>query len=205
MIKGFIFDYGGTLDTAGRHWGKVLWQTYANHNVPVTEEQFREAYVHAERKLGAQQIIMPDDTFYNTLDTKLSIELEYMMAEGYLKENRAAMTELRKSMLDYVYKKVKDETAHSASVLAMLEKDYPMVLVSNFYGNINTVLKEFGLARFFKNIIESAVVGIRKPDHRIFSIGAKELGISPEETIVVGDSFDKDIAPAKKPDARLYG
>lgn len=24
MTKGYIFDYGGTLDTAGRHWGKVL-------------------------------------------------------------------------------------------------------------------------------------------------------------------------------------
>ena len=23
-IKGFIFDYGGTLDTRGNHWGKVL-------------------------------------------------------------------------------------------------------------------------------------------------------------------------------------
>ena len=22
MTKGYIFDYGGTLDTAGRHWGK---------------------------------------------------------------------------------------------------------------------------------------------------------------------------------------
>ena len=51
MTKGYIFDYGGTLDTAGRHWGKVLWHAYSRHNIPVTEEQFREAYVHAERTL----------------------------------------------------------------------------------------------------------------------------------------------------------
>ena len=29
-------------------------------------------------------------------------------------------------------------------------------------------------------------------------MGVKALGIKPEETIVVGDSFDKDIMPAKK-------
>jgi FMN phosphatase YigB (HAD superfamily) len=73
-----------------------------------------------------------------------------------------------------------------------------MVLVSNFYGNINTVLREFGLAKYFKDVIESAAVGIRKPDARIFTLGVKSLGLKPEETIVVGDSFYKDIEPAGK-------
>lgn len=107
MIKGLIFDYGGTLDTAGRHWGKVLWQAYLRHNVPVTEQQFREAYVHAERTLGSQNIIKPCDTFYNTLGTKLAIELGYMKAEGHIGYNDKAIEELRTSMLDDVYTMVK--------------------------------------------------------------------------------------------------
>ena len=47
-IKALIFDYGGTLDTAGCHWGKVLWHAYQRMNVPVSEDAFREAYVYAE-------------------------------------------------------------------------------------------------------------------------------------------------------------
>ena len=35
MIKGYIFDYGATLDTAGQHWGKVLWHAYERQQVPV--------------------------------------------------------------------------------------------------------------------------------------------------------------------------
>ena len=35
MIKGYIFDYGATLDTAGQHWGKVLWHAYERQNVPI--------------------------------------------------------------------------------------------------------------------------------------------------------------------------
>ena len=73
-----------------------------------------------------------------------------------------------------------------------------MVLVSNFYGNIHEVLHEFRLDEFFEEVIESAVVGIRKPDCRIFELGVKALGLKPEEVTVVGDSFYKDIEPAIK-------
>ncbi len=198
MIKGYIFDYGGTLDTAGRHWGKVLWDAYRRHNVDVTEQQFRDAYVFAERTLGRQQIIKPDDSFYKTLDTKLRLEMEHLTAEGHLDACNGTPAALRRAMLDDIYSGVKGETARSRKVLSAIGETYPMVLVSNFYGNIATVLKEFGLDTLFKSVIESAVVGIRKPDHRIFSMGVKALGIKPEETIVVGDSFDKDIMPAKK-------
>ena len=59
MVKGYIFDYGGTLDTCGNHWGKVLWHAYERQQVPVSEEQFREAYVYAERTLGRNPIVLP--------------------------------------------------------------------------------------------------------------------------------------------------
>lgn len=51
-VKGFLFDYGGTLDTAGCHWGKMLWHAYQRQFVPIEEEQFRDAYVFAERTSG---------------------------------------------------------------------------------------------------------------------------------------------------------
>ncbi len=198
MIKGYIFDYGGTLDTAGCHWGKVLWHAYQAHAIPVTESQFREAYVHAERTLGANPVIKPDFTFHKTLDTKLRIEMEFLMTSGYWCVSEDEYVKLHDNILNTVYNGVKDETEHSRVVIKMLSERYPMVLVSNFYGNIGVVLKEFGLDSFFPNIIESAVVGIRKPDPRIFSLGVKALNLKPEEVVVVGDSFYKDIIPAKK-------
>lgn len=73
-----------------------------------------------------------------------------------------------------------------------------MVLVSNFYGNVGVVLQEFQLDRLFSHIVESAVVGIRKPDPRIFKLGVEALGMEAEDTVVVGDSFYKDITPAQK-------
>src|SRR3712207_4400296 len=81
-VKGYIFDYGGTLDTAGCHWGKVLWYAYQRQQVPVTEQQFRDAYVYGERTLGNSPIIKPDFTFYRTLDVKIRLEMEWLCEHG---------------------------------------------------------------------------------------------------------------------------
>lgn len=191
MIKGFIFDYGGTLDTGGCHWGKMLWHAYQRQQVPVTEEQFREAYVFAERKLGKNPIIKSDFTFRKTLETKVGIEMEQLGVDGY-----------EKAVVDDLYEKTVAQTTHSREVLLQLKRDFPLVLVSNFYGNIAVVLQEFGLDGIFQTIVESAVVGIRKPDPRIFTLGVEALALQPAEVTVVGDSIDKDIVPARNAGCR---
>lgn len=194
MIKGYIFDYGGTLDTGGQHWGKVIWHAYERQQVPVTEEAFREAYVHAERTLGKNPIIQPDFTFYKTIETKIRIQLEYLQE----KNDVSSVSYYLKKLTDDLYVLTCKETAKSREVLLQLKQQYPMVLVSNFYGNIATVLKEFQLDGIFDTVIESAVVGVRKPDPQIFTLGVEALGMCPDEVVVVGDSMDKDIIPAGK-------
>ena len=194
MIKGYIFDYGGTLDTGGQHWGKVIWHAYERQQVPVSEEAFRDAYVHAERTLGKNPIIQPDFTFYKTIETKIRIQLEYLQE----KNDVSSVSSYLKPLTDSLYEATVKETAKSREVLLQLKQQYPMVLVSNFYGNIATVLKEFKMDGIFDTIIESAVVGVRKPDPQIFTLGVEALGMRPDEVVVVGDSMDKDIIPAGK-------
>ena len=193
MVKGYIFDYGGTLDTGGQHWGKVIWHAYEHLQVPVSETDFRDAYVHAERTLGKNPIIQPDFTFYKTLETKIRLQLEYLQT-SYI----TPLTSYILPLTSHLYEATVAETSKSREVLLSLKKQYPMVLVSNFYGNIATVLQEFKLDGIFDTIIESAVVGVRKPDPQIFTLGVEALGMQPDEVVVVGDSMDKDIIPASK-------
>lgn len=190
--KGFIFDYGGTLDTGGNHWGKVLWHAYERQRVPVSEQQFRDAYVHGERTLGRNPIIQPSFTFRQTLAEKLRLQLEYLRTVCDCPTETYAS-----ALLDDVYTQTQEHTCHSIEVLRQLKaQGKPMVLVSNFYGNVGVVLREFGFDGLFDSIVESAVVGVRKPDPRIFQLGVDALGLQPQEVVVVGDSIDKDIVPA---------
>ena len=185
MIKGIIFDYGGTLDTRGNHWGKVLWHAYERQQIPVTEEQFREAYVYAERTLGRNPIILPTYTFKKLLDVKLRLEMEYLFTKGYWTIDKNTYTKMELALLDDLYGQVRQTVAYSREILLQLKE-------------LEVVLQEFRLEGMFQKIIESAVVGIRKPDARIFQLGVDALGFAADEVLVVGDSMSKDIMPARE-------
>lgn len=194
MTRGYIFDYGGTLDTGGQHWGRLLGRLYQQAGVPVSEEQFREAYVHAERTLGKPPIIQSSYSFRETLDAKLRIELEYLV--DMLQQ--PSLMQYHDPLVNSAWNVAAEYTAKSAVVLRQLAQQYSLVLVSNFYGNIHVILSEFGLADCFTSVIESAVVGMRKPDPAIFQLGVDALHLPAHEVTVVGDSISKDIMPARK-------
>jgi FMN phosphatase YigB (HAD superfamily) len=198
MIKGYIFDYGGTLDTAGCHWGQAIWHAYQRQKVAVSEADFRQAYVEAERTLGRNPIIQTDYNFHRTLDLKLRIEMEYLFSHHLWPVKKEEALAFHDAVLEDLYAQTQRITASSKVVLQEISQKYPMVLVSNFYGNIHVVLQEFHLDGLFQKVIESAVVGIRKPDARIYALGVQALGLQPAEVAVVGDSYPKDIVPAKK-------
>ena len=194
MIRGYIFDYGGTLDTGGNPWCKVIWHAYERVGVPVDEALYREAYVYGERTLGRNPIIQPNFTFRQTLEQKIGLQLDFIES----KCPEVTRAKYGEQLLDDLYIRTCEETTRSRNVLLQLHERFPMVLVSNFYGNIATVLREFSLDGIFQQIVESAVVGIRKPDSRIFTLGVEALDLNPSEVVVVGDSIDKDIIPARQ-------
>ena len=191
-----LFDFGGTLDTVGCHWGKFLWHAYERNAIPVTEGQFRDAYVHAERTLGKQAIIQSTDTFLSMLTTKIRIEFDYLVRSGWIAVNEDEAERMQRSLVKDVHERVKANLTVSRSVLTELRKEYRIGLVTNFYGNMSVVLDEFGLASLFDTVTESAVVGVRKPDPQIFRSAVKALDVETENVIVIGDSYSKDILPA---------
>lgn len=194
-IKGIIFDYGGTIDSRGTHWSEVIWAGYQASGVEIDKEVFREAYVFAERELARTPHIMPDDNFYDLLYKKMVIELTRLADNG--KIDPAKIKLLAPDIAMYCYDAARECVEEAKPVLDELSARYPLVLVSNFYGNVESVLADFGLLKYFRKIIESAVVGVRKPDPQIFRLGVEALGMKPEEVLVVGDSYKKDIVPAE--------
>lgn len=197
QIKGIIFDYGGTIDSNGKHWAEVLWESYQNQKVPVTKEQFREAYVYGERYLAIHPIIKPEDNFHALLKKKTQIQLNYLIRNGFLEENDKT-NQYYLAISEQCYTFVKDLISKEIPILAALKNRYPMILVSNFYGNVRSVLEDFNLLSYFDDIIESAVVGVRKPDPAIFGLGVKKLELPGDSIVVIGDSYKKDIVPASK-------
>jgi len=193
MIKGILLDYGGTIDTNGLHWANVLWDSYQQNRVDIDRASFAEAYTFGERALALNPIIQPHHVFYDVLFLKVGQQFDFLRKKGF---------ELDESMIEAIANEC-NEFAHTTvknaqPVLAQLAENYPIVMVSNFYGNISNVLQDFGIRDYFQAVVESAVVGVRKPNPQIYQLGVDQLGLLPEECVVVGDSYSKDILPAKE-------
>ena len=100
-IKALLFDYGGTLDTNGRHWANVLFEGFCHAQVPVTEEQFREAYVFAERELAKTPIILPNDDFLTLLRKKTDVETQQLVRLKYWQTTETKRKELNEKIAVY--------------------------------------------------------------------------------------------------------
>ncbi len=194
-IHGIIFDYGGTLDSRGDHWSEIIWQGWQKAGVLTDKPTFREAYVYAEREMAKVRHITENDNFLTLLRAKIKLELQWLAEQG--KFNPSEISAKSEAAAQFCYDYAKKCVEESRPVLNGLAAHYPMVLVSNFYGNISAVLADYGLDGYFRKIIESAVVGVRKPDPKIFALGVEALGMPASEVLVVGDSLRKDILPAR--------
>lgn len=193
MVKGVLMDFGGTIDSDGIHWFNAFESAYSTV-LSIPQSLLRDAYVHAERTLGQNHIIEPYHTFKETLKTKITLHSEYLAVHGVYIDKKA-----QDSVLDCCYNRVSRhiETL-SKPVIMQVSTTFPILLVTNFYGNMHTVLKEFGLDNLFLDVVESSVVGLRKPDPALFKMGAMRLGLNSCETVMVGDSISKDIVPAQE-------
>ena len=195
-IRGIIFDYGGTLDTRGDHWSHILRQGWEHAGLDVDLPTFRDCYVYAERELARVRHILPGDDFHTLLLKKARLELQELERRGGpidISQIDNAAAAIAKYCDDYARTCIEE----ARPTLQALAARYPMVLVSNFYGNVDAVLRAFDLRKYFQGVIESAVVGVRKPDPRIFMLGVVALGLETRQVLVVGDSLRKDILPAR--------
>lgn len=195
-IKGIIFDYGGTIDTNGDHWAEVLWDAYKKFDVPVNKEQFRNAYVLAERAMAKFPYVRTDFDFKDVLRVKIDLELSFLEEDGAMVFHEINHRKLCLQLSSWCYSYVRNVLQDTRMVVNTLAQNRKLVLVSNFYGNIQTILKDFDLDKYFQEIIESSVVGVRKPDPAIYQMGIDAMGLPAENILVVGDSYGKDMEPA---------
>lgn len=191
-IKNIIFDYGGTLDTHGVHWSEKFWEVYQHFHLPVEKEDFRKAYVYSERYIP--NVIKKDYGLERTYKTQIYYQFNYLESNNLLSGFSYMILD---ELVKYLISQVKNNIEITKLTLAILEQDHTLGLISNYYGNINKVLEDLDLMKYFKAVIDSTVVGVRKPNEEIFKMALNKIDIQANETAMVGDSYGNDIVPAK--------
>lgn len=84
------------------------------------------------------------------------------------------------------------------SVLGALRaRGFQLGVVSNADGRVPAALAAAGLAEHFAVVIDSHLVGLEKPDPRIFRLALDACGATPAEALFIGDIYEIDIVGAR--------
>lgn len=101
----------------------------------------------------------------------------------------------------YLWEKV-DWVPGAQDSLNKLSARYPLCIATNapHSGTEEMVkaLERVGAKRFFRNFFSSKELGCGKPDPRFFHAIAGKLNVTPEECLMVGNHYIKDIDGAKR-------
>jgi putative hydrolase of the HAD superfamily len=78
------------------------------------------------------------------------------------------------------------------------QKEIPLAVLTNGPTDMQRLaIQKVNLETYFKAILISGELGIRKPDSRIFQLACERLDVSPEYCLMVGDNLTADIEGAK--------
>lgn len=83
-------------------------------------------------------------------------------------------------------------------VLARLKESGRILgVVSNSEGRLEAFLEQVGLRQYFEFVLDSAIVGVEKPDAAIFQMALERAHVRPGEALMVGDNYALDIISAR--------
>jgi FMN phosphatase YigB (HAD superfamily) len=184
--RAILFDYGGTLDADGERWPDRFFALYEEADLRIPRHEIKDAFYYAEDLCYADEGV---DSLGLRPFMRHHVRLQFK-ALGLPDQGGAD------ELADKFCARSEGSFVRARRLLQRVKPSFRLGIVSNFYGNLASVLKEAGLLDLLDVTIDSNRVGIRKPDPGIFLLALRELGLSPDQAVFVGDSYERDIVPA---------
>jgi putative hydrolase of the HAD superfamily len=184
-LAAVLFDYGGTLDGDAQHWFDHFVRLYAEAGSRIPYPALKEAFYAADAELARDPEIR---TFGLERMVKTHVDLQ-------LRHHGAHDLALAARLAGAFIADTRGAWDRNRPLLQRLARRYRLGVVSNSYGNMPPLLAEAALAPF-EVVLDSALVGIAKPDPALYALAATRLGLPPAAMLHVGDSWERDVVPA---------
>ncbi len=184
--RALLIDFGGTLDADGLPWVDRFFDLYASAGGARSRAEFQAAFLASDVALAT----IPGVETFDYSDTVIAQAglLADLLPDG--------VTMRAPQICDALIGDAMTAAARNRPVLESLADRYALAVVSNFQGNLGPCLDELELGSVFDVLVDSEVVGFRKPDSRIFAFTLQALDCTPAECWMIGDSPPNDIAGA---------
>jgi HAD superfamily hydrolase (TIGR01549 family) len=202
-MNAVLFDFGGTLDFP-RHWLDRFVAHYRTAGIDIGRADLAPAFGAATQEAYARSAMLRDRDLSALIGYLAGLQFEHLRERGSERLRKlldAAPVRITEQLIRQIRDSFVAESALgfaiSRPLLESISRDYKTAVVSNFYGNLDRILVEAGLAHSIAVVADSARIGFYKPDHRIFAAALEQLSVAPHEAVMVGDSIGKDCVPAR--------
>jgi len=191
MFKVVSLDFGGTIarEVEEDHivYCRVLSELGYSVNPNLVKEALREARAWWRREKARTGRIWNMEAYAELVERVLRfLKLPSELTFDFLK-----ILPYRKAFK--VYEDVEP------ALKELKQKGYRLIIISNVSSleNLSIYLAQTGLKDYFELLIASGSVGFEKPDPGIFRIALEKTGVSPDETVHVGDDYEADYLGAE--------
>jgi len=190
-VRAVLFDAGHTLLECD--YG-ALTAAIAAQGGAVSVASVTEAERRARARLDAEQAAQPTRARTGA-GRYLHYLLEHLGIAG--DAERAAVTAWRRGF-NLPIGLCHRADPHAVAALACLRTAGMVTgVISNSNGSVRAALAAAGLLPYLDFVIDSTVVGIAKPDPRVFRLGLKEAQVDAAEAVYVGDAYHVDVVGSR--------
>lgn len=167
-MKAIIFDLDGTLVDSMKYWRSVSRDFMKNKGIDIEDE--------VQHKMTTMN-----------LDASLRYLKDYYKLEESFEE---LMRDFSRTVEDFYRNKV--ETKEGCLEILKYFKDQGMKVVigtSTAAHFANIVIEKYGIDKFIDGLYTADSVGYLKAEEKFYTSIAEELGESPEDILLVDDSY----------------
>jgi len=191
QLSTVLFDVGNTLHHLDHAFIAAAITRHAHrvdaHAVAIAEHTAKAAVDAQFRARAAGQDGSRRLSYFGTILEALAVSpeaIEAIIAELQAEDVRASLWRVMHP--------------HTPGVLDTLRRrGFTLGVVSNADGRVPAALQARGIADHFTIVVDSHLVGVEKPDARIFEIALEACGSPAAAAIYVGDIYEIDVRGAR--------
>lgn len=192
-VTHIFFDLDHTLWDFDRNSKLTFQQIFKEQNILLEINDFLEVYVPvnlAYWKLYREDKISKSGLRFNRLKDVFDA-LNYKVSDGLINK-------ISEDYINYLpnHNHLFDGTIE---ILEYLNKKYELHIITNGFEEVqNLKMQKSGIKQYFKEIITSESVGVKKPNPKVFEFALLKAKVTAQNSIMIGDNYEADVLGALK-------